>query len=82
MKSKRTLAFIAILFLIAMYVITIIAAATSSPGADAFFRGAIFCTIVIPVVIYAVLLIMKHTRERRDERDQDTDTDDKNDYEK
>ena len=69
MKIKRILALIMIIVLIAMYVSTIVFALSDSPNADAWFKASIFCTVVIPVLLYGYGVIYKYVikKEGRDE---------------
>lgn len=56
-KRKQTLAIIAIFFLIAMCIIPLILA-IALPGSG-WFRASIACVILIPVVLYAFLLVLR-----------------------
>ncbi len=58
-KLKRILALAGVIFLVGMYVIVFILGLTASPATKGALMAAIACTIVIPVLIYAMLLIAR-----------------------
>ncbi len=59
MKAKRILAILGIVFLLSLYVITFFAAITSSKGSDTLFVVSAWATVIIPIMIYAYMLIYK-----------------------
>lgn len=64
--AKRVVAWIAIVLLVGMYVVTLIAALLSSPGAGDLFRFCLGMTIAVPIfawiLIYAIgYFTKKHT---------------------
>ncbi len=77
MKLKRLLALIGVIVLAAMYLSTVFFAVTDSPISGTFFKASIFCTVVIPVIIYGYGLIYRYVI-RKDWPDQE----DKNDHAK
>ena len=64
--KKRILALIGVFLLLAMYASTMVFALIDSPRAAEMFRISLYCTIVIPVVIYAGTLIFKNAHDRKD----------------
>lgn len=54
---KRVAAWVAIIVLVAMYVVTFILACLSSPKAQTAFRAALFCTIFIPVACWIFIFL-------------------------
>ena len=56
---KRILAIIGILFLISLYAITLVLALTDDPNTMNAFRASIYCTFLIPVLIWAYTFIYK-----------------------
>lgn len=58
-KTKRILALVGAIFLGGLYIITLIAAFTASPNTANLFYTSLFCSMFIPVMIYAYTLIMK-----------------------
>ncbi|MGN0384243.1 MAG: hypothetical protein ACI4DS_08230 [Eubacterium sp.] len=58
MKS-RILAIIGIIALISLYIVTLIFAIFYKKGFQEMFTVSIYCTIIIPVTIYAVNMINK-----------------------
>ncbi len=58
-KARRVLAIIGLALIALMYILTIIFAFTKSPDSKNFLMAAIFCTIAVPVLIYAMQLVAK-----------------------
>ena len=59
-KGRRILAWIGIVLILLMYVLTIIFAVMDNPNAKNWLMAAIFCTVAVPVIIYAIQLAVKH----------------------
>lgn len=55
----RILAWIGIVLLVAMYIITLILALIDHPKAQILFRGALYMTVMIPFLLYAFILVHK-----------------------
>ncbi len=58
-KVKRLLAIIGILLLVSMYILTLVLALTDDPNTMNAFRASIYCTVLIPVLIWAYTFIYK-----------------------
>ena len=58
-KSKRIVAIIAIIILVASYITTLVAALIDSPFAAKLFQASLFCSCVVPIVIYGYILIIR-----------------------
>lgn len=58
-KLKRVLALLGAVFLIAMYIVTLILGLTASPATKNMLMAAIACTIIIPCLFYAFMLIAR-----------------------
>ena len=58
-KVKRILAIIGIVLLVFLYVITIILALTDDPNTMNAFRASVYCTFLVPVLIWAYTFIYK-----------------------
>ena len=58
-KARRVLAIIGLALIALMYILTIIFALMKSPDSKNFLMAAIFCTIAVPVLIYAMQLVAK-----------------------
>lgn len=56
---KRILAIAGSLLLVALYVITIVLALTDDPNTMNAFRASIYCTVLVPVLIWAYSFIYK-----------------------
>lgn len=58
-KVKRILAIIGCILLVAMYVVTIVLAVIDDPNTMNAFRASIYCTIIVPVLIWAYSFIYR-----------------------
>lgn len=58
-KGKQILAIIVVVFLVGLYLLTIVAALTASPNSSGLFAASIYATIVIPVLLWAYSLFYK-----------------------
>lgn len=58
-KVKRLLAVIGIMLLVSMYILTLVLALTDDPNTMNAFRASIYCTVLIPVLIWAYTFIYK-----------------------
>lgn len=58
-KAKRIFAWVGVVLLVALYGSTLVFALMSSPLAARLFRASIACTILVPVMLYAMLLIAR-----------------------
>ena len=58
-KGKRILAIIGIVILVGMYVTTLIASIIQTEFAQSLFFASLYCTFIVPVVIYGYELIYK-----------------------
>ncbi len=58
-KIRRICALIGAILLICMYLITLVFALMSSPAAQNMLMASIACTIVVPVLIYAMQLVAR-----------------------
>lgn len=74
-KSKRILALIGAVILFAMYGITIIFALIGSEHSLKCLRASIACTVIVPVFLYAYMLVYRVLKKDEDsspEKDGDT----------
>ncbi len=58
-KLKRILALIGAIALAGMYIITLVLALAGDPGTKGMLMATIICTVVIPCLLYAFMLIAK-----------------------
>ncbi len=58
-KVRQIAAIIGIALLVGMYVTAIIAAAGKSENSQAIFKLALYCTFVVPVIIFVMQLVYK-----------------------
>ena len=67
-KVKQILAISCAVFLLLLYVITFIAGITTSPAQPGLFKACIYSTFVLPVFIYAYLLIYRLLKNDKEEQ--------------
>ena len=65
MKSKRILALTGAVILIALYVSSIIFALMDSPLAENLLLASLFCTIVIPAVLYGYAVALRYFKKKK-----------------
>ena len=58
-KTRRILAWIAIVLLVCMYLITLLAAIFDHSADRHIFKLCIFCSLVFPLLIYAFLMLLR-----------------------
>lgn len=68
-KTKRILALLGILLLTAMYICTLIFAFTDHSRSMGLLKASIACTILVPVLLYAITLFSRLFRHEDDEND-------------
>ena len=77
-KTKRILALIGAALLVCMYLCTLVFALMNSPAAAGLFRASVAATILIPVLLYAYILIARLLKGRGSDsvpdKDQDKDS--------
>lgn len=65
-KLQRILAIAGVVLLVGMYAATLIFALSGSPESDGWFKASIVCTIIVPVFLYANMLVYKVLKNRGD----------------
>lgn len=66
MKHRRLLALGAAIFLLLLYASSIVFALIGSPLAQSLLMASLFCTIVVPAVLYGYLVVIRATRNRNE----------------
>lgn len=61
-RLKRILALAGVLLLLGLYASTLVTALMDSPQAGNWFKASIACTIGVPVIIYACILVYRWTK--------------------
>lgn len=61
-NQKRILALIGIILILGMYILTFVLAFMKSPRAQTAFRGALGCTILVPVFLYLIQMVARVLR--------------------
>ncbi len=67
-KLRQILAMTGVVLLLAMYIITFISAFGHSETAQIWFRASLACTFIIPVFLYAVIMVARVLSGRRQEK--------------
>lgn len=67
-KTKRILALVGVVILLALYILTFLFSLMNSELARGLFGASFACTFIVPVVLYACMLFYKLNR-----KDDDTD---------
>ena len=67
-KIRQIAAIVAIVLLVGMYIVAIVAALGKSENAQAIFKLALYCTFVVPVIIYLLQLVYKLANRDKDEK--------------
>jgi hypothetical protein len=62
---KRAGAIIGIAVLVCLYVVTLVFAILSKPGATELFNASLYCTFIIPVLIYVYSMIYKYVHKEK-----------------
>lgn len=73
-KIQRIFALLGVVLLLDMYGATMVFAISGSPNSEGWFKASIACTIIVPVFLYANVLIyryLKNRDEKMDDRKQD-----------
>ena len=66
-KAKRILAIAGLALIALMYTLTFVFAFMQDPRSKGLLMGAIFCTIAVPVIIYAMELVARNLRRKSEE---------------
>lgn len=59
MKLKRVFAIIAVILLVGLYGSTLVFALSDSPNASYLFKASIFCTVIIPIMLYGYMIVYR-----------------------
>lgn len=66
-KAKQIAAIIGIILLLSIYIVTLISAITAKPYANSLFIACLYCTIVIPIVIYGFMVVYKAVHKKNED---------------
>lgn len=66
-KLKRILALLVVILLVSLYGVTFFASLTASPNQNQLFMASLFCTAVIPIMIFAYTLVYRIVKGRAKE---------------
>ncbi|MDO5294026.1 MAG: hypothetical protein Q4F05_14900 [bacterium] len=70
-KSKKIVAIVGIIFLVGSYITTFIAALMHSTFAHGLFKASLFCSLVVPLILYGYLLIYKYFARKNQQDDEE-----------
>lgn len=73
-KVKRILAVIGVIFLAGLYISTLVFALLDSPAAAGLLRASVAATILVPVLLYAYIMIARLLKDRRQDQNNHSDT--------
>ena len=65
MKHKRLLAMAAVVLILLLYASTIVFAVMDSPLAQSLLMASLFCTVVVPAVLYGYSVIVKYMKDKK-----------------
>lgn len=65
MKPKRLLAMISVILIFLLYASTVVFALMDSPLAQSLLMASLFCTIVVPAVLYGYYVIIKYMKDKK-----------------
>ena len=60
--ARRIVALIGIILLVGLYASTLVFALLNRPYAKGLLMGAVFCTIAVPVLLYAMTMVAGHLK--------------------
>ena len=63
-KIQRVLAMAGVLLLLGLYGSTMVFALSGKPEAAGMFKAAVACTILVPVLLYANMLVYRHLKNK------------------
>ena len=58
-KGKRILALAGVIFLVGLYLVTLVSAVLATPATKEFFRISLLATIIIPLIMYIYMLVYR-----------------------
>ena len=58
-KLKRVFAWVGIIILVMLYIVTIVSAIFVTPATQGFFKASLLATIMIPILFYVYLLVYR-----------------------
>ena len=65
MRHKRLLAMAAAILLLLLYASTIVFALMDSPLSQSLIMASLFCTIVVPSILYGYYVIIKYRKDKK-----------------
>lgn len=70
-KTRQIMAWIGIILLIALYVSAMVLAFMGGERAQTLLRAAIFCTFIVPIMLWVYTFIFKLVKDRKQENQAD-----------
>lgn len=78
MTLKRILAWVAMILLVGIYVLTLIFSLIDSPLAKQLFNASLYCTVFIPIISWVFLMVVKLVKGRGNDHDEKREEKSKN----
>lgn len=70
-RVKQILALTGVAVLVGMYIVTLIMGITASPSTQGMLMASLACTIIIPIILYAMMLVAR-VLENKEETEEKT----------
>lgn len=70
-KTKKIIAIVGIVFLIGSYISTLVASMLHSSFATGLFKASLFCSLVVPLILYGYILIYRYFSGKHHEDDEE-----------
>ena len=64
-KAQRILALIGIIVLVGLYITTFVASIINTEFSQQLFTASLYCTVIIPIMLYAYSLIYKVVKNKK-----------------
>ena len=71
-RIRQILALVGVAALLGMYIITLILGITASPATQGMLMASLMCTILIPIILYAMMLVAR-VLENKEEQEEKTE---------
>ena len=77
-RMRQILALVGVAALVGMYIVTLILGLTASPATQGMLMASLMCTILIPIILYAMMLVAR-VLENKGEKEEKTEKTNKTD---
>ena len=66
MKYRRSLAIAGVILILLLYASTLVFALMESPLAESLLLASLFCTVVVPAILYGYYVLIRYTKNKKD----------------